>query len=184
MICTESLDRFAGSDTTATALRATLLNIITNPGVYSRLQKEIDTAFSCGQLSDAIRNEEARGLPYLQACIREGLRIFPPITALRERVTPPEGDVINGHQVPGGVNVGLNMRGVLLNEVFGPDPEIYRPERWLESSEERANEMKSVQELVFGHGSTRCLGINIAQMDLNKVIVQVSADIVFLQVLH
>lgn len=134
---------------------------------------------SSGHLSDAIRNEEvARGLPYLQACIREGLRIFPPITALRERVTPPEGDVINGHHIPGGVNVGLNMRGVLLNEVFGPDAEIYRPERWLESEEARVNEMKSVQELVFGHGSTRCLGINIAQMNLNKVIVQVNLQIV------
>ena len=99
--------------------------------------------------------------------------MFPPITALRERVTPPEGDIINGHQVPGGVNVGLNMRGVLLDGVFGHDADVYRPERWLEATPAKLNEMKSVQELVFGFGFTRCLGINIATMNLNKTLVEV-----------
>lgn len=170
------MDRFAGSDTTGTALRATLLNIITNASVYARLQTEIDSAVARDIVSDIIQNREAiRGFPYLQACIREGLRVFPPITALRERVTPPEGDNINGHHVPGGVNIGLNMRGVLLNEIFGNDADVYRPERWLESSPEELNEMKKVQELVYGHGSTRCLGINIATMSLNKGLFEVRA---------
>ena len=158
-------------------MRATLLNIVTNPSVYVKLRTEIDTAVARGVVSETIRNDEAvRELPYLQACIREGLRIFPPITALRERVTPPEGDIISGYRVPGGVNVGLNMRGILLNEVFGTDPDVYRPERWLEATPETLNEMKSVQDLVFGFGFTRCLGINIATMNLNKVLVEVSAD--------
>lgn len=129
-----------------------------------------------GVVSDTVQNDEAmRELPYLQACIKEGLRVFPPITALRERVTPPEGDVISGYKVPGGVNIGLNMRGILLSEVFGPDPDVYRPERWLEASPENLNQMKSVQELVFGHGFTRCLGINVATMNLNKALVEVRA---------
>ena len=166
---------FAGSDTTATALRSTLLNIITNPAIYSKLQKEIDAAVAREAISETIQHDEAvRELPYLQACIKEGLRIFPPITALRERVTPPEGDIINGHHIPGGVNVGLNMRGVLQNPVFGADPEVYRPGRWIESSPDTLAEMKRVQELVFGHGFTRCLGINIATMNLNKVLAEVS----------
>ena len=125
-------------------------------------------------MSDTIQNDEAiRELPYLQACIKEGLRVFPPIAALRERVTPPEGDIINGHHVPGGVNIGLNMRGVLLNDIFGLDADVFRPERWLEVTPEKLNEMKGVQELVFGFGFTRCLGINIATMNLNKTLVEV-----------
>ena len=144
--------------------------------MYAKLQTQIDAAVAKGVVSETIRNDEAmRELPYLQACIKEGLRVFPPITALRERVTPPEGDVISGYKVPGGVNIGLNMRGVLLSEVFGPDPDVYRPERWLEATPEKLNEMKSVQELVFGHGFTRCLGINVATMNLNKALVEVRA---------
>ena len=155
-------------------MRATLLNIITNPQVYSSLQREIDTAVSQGSVSEILQNDEANSkLPYLEACIKEGLRVFPPITALRERMTPPEGDVINGFHIPGGVKIGLNMRGVLLNEVFGSDPEVYRPERWLEADPKGLGEMKGVQELVFGHGFTRCLGINIAKMNMNKVLFEV-----------
>lgn len=155
-------------------MRAILLNIITNPSVYAKLQREIDDAIVRGTVSSPIRNEEAvRLLPYLQACIKEGLRVFPPITALRERVTPPEGDIINGHHVPGGVNIGLNMRGVLLSEVFGPDPDIFRPERWLDQDLENLKKMEKVHELVFGYGFTRCLGIAIATMNLNKVFVEV-----------
>ncbi|KAL8910993.1 MAG: hypothetical protein Q9171_003762 [Xanthocarpia ochracea] len=167
---------FAGSDTTATALRATLLNIVTNPSIYAKLQSEIDFIAATEDESDIVKNDVAnQKMPYLQACIKEGLRVFPPITALRERVTPPEGDIIDGHHIPGGVNVGLNMRGVLLNEAFGSDASVFRPERWLEADTKQLNEMKNIHELVFGHGFTRCLGINIAKMNLNKVLFEVGA---------
>lgn len=165
----------AGSDTTATSMRATLLHIITNPPVYAALQREIDTAIAAGHVSDPIQDSEARRLPYLQACIKEGLRIFPPITQLRERMTPPEGDTISGVFVPGGVYVGLNAWGTQLNEdVYGPDAAVFKPERWLLAEGEQLKEMERCQELVFGYGATKCLGIPIALMNLNKVFVQVS----------
>ena len=67
--------RAAGSDTTATGLRATLLCIITNPPVYQKLVGEIDAAVALGKIPSAaneiISNEQARQLPYLQACVKE-----------------------------------------------------------------------------------------------------------------
>ena len=166
--------RFAGSDTTATSTRATLLNIITNPVVYTRLQKEVDESISAGAISCPIQVEEAAKLPYLQACIKEGLRIFPPVAALRERVTPPEGDTLNDQFVPGGVNVGLNLRGIQRNKIFGADPDVFRPERWLEADEERLKEMEKVHSLIFSHGPTKCLGMKVAYLTLNKFFVEVS----------
>ncbi len=80
-------------------------------------------------------------LPYLQACIKEGLRIFPPITALRERVVPPGGDTIGDVVLPGGTTVGLNLPGLLTNEAFGPDAKVYRLERWLNASPEQLRRM-------------------------------------------
>lgn len=164
----------AGSDTTATSIRATLLAIISNPRVYARLVAEIDEAESREQISSPIRDQEARRLPYLQACIKEGLRRFPPITQLRERMVPPEGDTYNGHRIPGGTFIGLNAWAVQLNPVYGDDPEVFRPERWLIDDEVRLKEMSRVHELIFGHGTTRCLGIPIATMNLNKIFVEVS----------
>ena len=165
---------FAGSDTTATSIRAILLHIITNPPVYRRLQQEIDARAADRTISCPAREAEVRQLPYLQACIKEGLRIFPPITYLRERVTPEGGDVLNSYALPGGVNVGFNLPGLLINHAFSPDPRTFRPERWLQTDPQHLQEMESIMTLVFGFGSTRCLGIRMASANQSKFLVEVS----------
>lgn len=151
-----------------------MVHIITNPLVYTKLQREIDQAIASGSISSPIAIDEALKLPYLQACIKEGLRIFPPIASLRERVTPPEGDFLNGFFVPGGVNVGFNLRAMQRNKVFGSDPEVFRPERWLEQDEERIAEMDKVHSIIFNYGESKCLGMRIANLTLNKFFVEVS----------
>ncbi|EGX93310.1 benzoate 4-monooxygenase cytochrome P450, putative [Cordyceps militaris CM01] len=175
-----SITLVAGSDTTATALRATLLSIISTPTVYQRLVREIATAEADGRISSPVQNAEAQQLPYLQAVIREGLRRHPPITQLREREAPPEGlQLPDGRRIPGGTFVGFNAWGTQLDPVFGADAHVFRPERWLPESYEddeggarRLAAMARVQELVFGHGMTRCLGISIAMMNLSKMLVE------------
>ena len=152
-----------------------LLYIISNPLVYHRLTAEINNAQSAGALSAVATNEEARQLPYLQACIKEGIRVFPPITALRGRVTPSEGDTLNGITVPGGVEIGVNMRGILCDRAaFGVDSKLFRPERWLEADAGQLRKMDRVLELAFNWGLTRCLGINLATSMMNKFLVEVS----------
>ena len=167
------LCRFAGSDTTATTMRATLLHVASNPLIYKRLLTEIDAAVKEGQLSNPATEQEVKKLPYLQACIKEGMRIFPSITYLRERVTPPGGDHLNGHYIPGGVNIGVNLPGILLNDVFEPQKHVFRPERWIDSDPNKITEMERVHELVFGWGDSRCLGIRMAGTNLSKFFVEV-----------
>lgn len=136
-----------------------------------------------GLLSSPVTNAEANSLPYLQAVIRKGLRRFPPITQLREREAPPQGlDLPDGRHIPAGTFVGLNAWGTQLNPVFGDDAHVFRPERWLTESYgdepdggvAKLAAMAKVQELIFGHGMTRCLGVPIAMMNLNKMFVEVS----------
>jgi len=74
--------------------------------VFSKLRSEIDTAIARQKISSPIRDAEAKQLPYLQACIKEGLRIWPPVTGLMEKEAPPQGDMINGVFVPGGTKIG------------------------------------------------------------------------------
>ena len=162
---------FAGTDTTATALRATLLYLLSSPPVYNRVCSEIR---SRARSSRVIQLRDAQRLSYLQACIKEGLRLFPPVTALRERLVPIQGDILCGLKVPGGVNLGFNTKGLLRNKtVFGCDANVFRPERWLRRDSECLKSMEKVYELVFGGGSTRCLGVKIATFSLNKFFVEV-----------
>ncbi|KAF5581686.1 cytochrome P450 monooxygenase [Fusarium pseudoanthophilum] len=93
----------AGSDTTATAIRSIMLHIITNPLVYTTLRDEISkTQFSEPIIPDSI----GRDLAYLQAVIKEGLRIFPPVAGLMSKQVPPHGDMWKGKFIPGGTEIG------------------------------------------------------------------------------
>lgn len=89
-------------------------------------------------------------------------------------MVPPEGDTYKGKFIPPGTFIGLNAWGLQLNPVFGDDPQVFRPERWLIDDADRLKEMERVHELIFGYGTTRCLGIPIAMMNLNKIFVEVS----------
>lgn len=172
----------AGSDTTATGLRATLLCIITNPQVHAKLLVEIDQTCASGDLASnrdsIISDREARTLPYLQACIKEGLRWYPPIAGMLAKKTPPEGDTLCGYPVPGNVSLGYSAKAVHRSvRLFGPDEEVFRPERWIhrdeggdETSEDKLKEMERNNELIFGHGKYQCLGKSVAAIELNKVV--------------
>lgn len=59
-----------------------------------------------GCISNPIQDSEAKALPYLQACIKEGLRLHPPTTALLNKTVPTEGDHLNGVFLPGGTEIG------------------------------------------------------------------------------
>lgn len=165
----------AGSDTTSTSVQSTLLYIVTNPTVYDTLRSEIRGAVEKGDISSPIQDAEAKQLVYLQACVLEGLRKFPPLSQLRERVVPPGGDVVGRFRLPGGTFVGLNAWGVQLSKaVYGDDADLYRPERWLTDDVHKLQLMYQTHSLIFGHGSTRCLGVSMAMLEITKVIFEVN----------
>ncbi|KAK4140506.1 Pisatin demethylase [Dichotomopilus funicola] len=163
----------AGSDTTATTIRCTMLYLMTTPRAYTRLQAEIDEGIRAGRISSPIANAEANAMPYLQAVIIESLRIFSPFTGLPFKVVPPEGDIIDGKPVPGGTLVAPNFWTTGQNRVlFGSDADVFRPERWLQVDATQKAEMRRVAELAFGYGRWGCAGKMIAFLELNKVFVE------------
>ncbi|KAI1104934.1 cytochrome P450 [Jackrogersella minutella] len=160
----------AGSDTTASATRITMLYILSTPRVYQRLKEEIVSAIKEGKVSSPITQAEARDLPYLQAVIYEGLRIRPVTSSIIAKEVPPGGDIINGKFIPAGTNIGTNFFALLNSKaVFGDDPEVFRPERFLEVDDKTFVEMQRHVDLTFGYGRWMCAGKNIAMMELNKV---------------
>lgn len=168
----------AGSDTVATAIRMSLLCLLTSPIAYSKLQAELDTAIAAGRVSSPIRDVEARALPYLQAVIREALRRYPPATGLMTKVVPAEGDTVKGYYLPGGTELAVNICGVThQKDIFGGDVEVFRPERWLEAGEEEVRRMAGAVDMVFSGGRNTCPGRLIALMEINKFIPEVSSTL-------
>ncbi len=171
------LQLIAGSDTTAVSIRGTMLYILATPRVYSRLKAEIEQAVKRNEVSSPITNAQALGLPYLQAVIWEGYRIKCPGIAGNYKIVPPEGDTISGFYVPGGTAVGHNMVALTRKEaIFGHDVDVFRPERFLECSEESKLEMDRALDMTFGGGRWMCAGKAIAVMELNKGFFEVGED--------
>lgn len=80
-------------------------------------------------------------------------------------MVPPEGDVVNGYGTQGGTFIGLSVSAIQLDRVYGEDLEVFRPERWLTADKERLKPMHQTVESVFGHGSTKCLGMPMTVME-------------------
>ncbi|KAK3210314.1 hypothetical protein GRF29_44g2335980 [Pseudopithomyces chartarum] len=150
-----------------------------NPRVYAKLQREIDETVASGQAPGVVPDAVAKDLAYLQAVLREGFRMRPPVTDVVPKKVPAGGDtvVVDGESVflPGGTNIGYSVNGLhSRKDIFGQDADIFRPERWIPSGNgedaERVAEMKKTTELIFGYGKYQCLGKNIGWMEYGKAI--------------
>lgn len=113
-------------------------------------------------------------MPYLQACISEGMRMYPAISQLREQVVPPGGDNLHGHYVPGGSLVALNGQSSKFDPTYGSELDTYKPERWLIDDSIQLAKMQRNLDLNFGYGSSKCLGVNLAGIEINKIVFEVS----------
>ncbi|KAF4333077.1 cytochrome P450 monooxygenase oxidoreductase [Fusarium beomiforme] len=162
----------AGSDTTSISLTSIIFNLIKYPKALERLHSEIKEHETQGTISDPIKFSEANQLPYLQAVIKEGLRMHPATGLSLGRVVPPEGSTLAGQYFPPGTVVGINSWVAHANtKVFGHDADVFRPERWLDQPE--LVREREAYFMTFGQGSRTCLGKNISLMELSKAVPQI-----------
>lgn len=98
------LNIFAGSDTTSIALRAILYYLIQNPLSCEKLLVELSEATQAGTLSEKNTLAEAQKLPYLQACIKEAMRLHPSLGTQHQRVVPEGGCTVAGIFLPAKVS--------------------------------------------------------------------------------
>ncbi|SPN96513.1 related to cytochrome P450 CYP3/CYP5/CYP6/CYP9 subfamilies [Cephalotrichum gorgonifer] len=161
----------AGSDTTAITLSAALFYLFTNPQVLKTLREEIDTMAADGRISDPVTFQEAQDMHYLQATIKETLRLHPAVGTILPRVVPEGGIELSSQYFPAGTEVGVNSWVLHYSkDTYGPDAERFRPERW--NSAEKTKMMESMM-FAFGGGSRTCIGRNISLLEITKVIPQI-----------
>ncbi|KAK5946461.1 hypothetical protein PMZ80_000604 [Knufia obscura] len=176
---------FAGSDTTAISLRSMFYYLINDPNCMRRLVEEVDEMNRAGKLSKIVTFAESSDMPYLQACLKEAMRMHPAVGLLLERIVPEGGVTIDGHYIPAGSVVGANPWAVARDRnVYGEDADQFRPERWLDASsrvgmdgaagESARTKLKDMERnfLAFGMGSRSCLGKNISLLEMNKLVPQ------------
>lgn len=168
----------AGADTTALTLKTAFYYCLRDERIWQRLREDLLVAGA--REATPVSYEIAHSVPYLEAVVREALRILPGISMPLERYVPKGGHRLSdGSFLPGGSIVGVNPYLIArTKDIYGDDVEEFRPERWLR--DERAGEtqekfdarlaaMNSV-DLTFGGGRRICIGQNLGLFQVCKVL--------------
>lgn len=137
----------AGSDTTAVSLSSVLYHLIKTPRAMQKLREEIRSLTEQGQCeTDRVSFKDSQEMKYLQACIKEGLRMHAAVGLPLWRVVNEGGAEICGEFLPAGSEVGINGWVAHYNQdVWGPDANEFRPERWIEAEEEGGGKLRYLE---------------------------------------
>lgn len=117
----------AGSDTVSCALQSFLYHMVRSPAAWERARAEILAATAVEKLeggcgSRVISYDDAAGLPFFQACVKEALRIHNPVPMGLPRIAPKGGLTIGGRTLPEGTTVSVSPWVIHHSkEIFGPD---------------------------------------------------------------
>ncbi|KAL7628533.1 hypothetical protein AAE478_000048 [Parahypoxylon ruwenzoriense] len=164
----------AGADTIAITLRAIFYYALKHPSVFEKLEQEIIAAGVPPEKPFSFH--DARKLPYLDAVIREAMRIHPAVPMILERYVPQEGlHLPDGRFIPSGSITGMTPYIIHRNQsLFGDDADQFKPERWLQGDQETTEKYRERRrlmdnaDLTFGGGSRVCLGKHIAILEIFK----------------
>ncbi|KAF1987323.1 cytochrome P450 [Aulographum hederae CBS 113979] len=155
----------AGSETTASSLSALTNNFLRYPKVFAKAKDEIRNKFTSeSEINiESVTNE----LPYLNACIEENLRMFPPAPIGFLRAIQKSGDNIDGNFIPGGTAVSVSSWCAHHSKDNFKDPDSFIPERWL--SEEYQGDQKLASR-PFSLGPRGCIGKDLSYVEMRLVL--------------
>jgi cytochrome P450 len=146
----------AGHETTASSLAWAFHHIHRDPAVKARLVEEVRG------LPEPLDPESVAHLPYLEAVCSEALRLDPVAPLIGRRLR--KGLTLQGFDLPAGIAVGISILQVHRRADLYPEPERFRPERFLERS------YTPFEYLPFGGGARRCLGAAFALYEMKLVL--------------
>ncbi|OOF92709.1 hypothetical protein ASPCADRAFT_509112 [Aspergillus carbonarius ITEM 5010] len=170
----------AGSDTTSVSLSSIMYQLLRNPTALGRLRREINEFEEQGRCSTRVTFKESQDMPYLQAVMKEAIRMHSATGLPLWRVVPAGGAEISGHFFPEGTVVGINTWVAHYDESVFPDAKSFRPERWIEA-ESNPEKLKVMNEMYmpFGLGSRTCIGKHISILEMSKLIPRVVREFDF-----
>nr|L0N063.1 RecName: Full=Fusicoccadiene C-8 hydroxylase; AltName: Full=Cytochrome P450 monooxygenase PaP450-2; AltName: Full=Fusicoccin A biosynthetic gene clusters protein 5 [Diaporthe amygdali]BAM71030.1 fusicoccadiene C-8 hydroxylase [Diaporthe amygdali] len=154
----------AGTVTTARTMDFLAVRILLNDSVCQRLRDELREPMK--DFPERIPSyAELEKLPWLQACIKEALRLSPGLTHRLPRVSPHEELIYKDWVIPRNTPVGMSALFMHMDPLVYKDPTEYRPERWLEDVTPEMHR----NYVPFTKGSRRCLGVELSYAEITLV---------------
>ncbi|KAH8827609.1 cytochrome P450 [Flagelloscypha sp. PMI_526] len=153
------LPAFPSSNRSLSSMGALTYYLATNPHTQAALHNELDSILGKSSSTPLVNGTVLKDLPYLEACIKEGLRLLSTVPAGLPRDVPQGGFIVNAchHRY----SITMQISGVRTVKEF-------RPERWLEpDSKEKVEREKAFQP--FSLGPRACIGRNLAMLEMGII---------------
>ncbi|CAL1375635.1 unnamed protein product [Linum trigynum] len=157
-----------GTDTTSTMLEWTMAQLVKHPDAMSKVYKELNEIV--GQ-NDVVEESHLPHLTYLEAVIKETLRIHPALPFLAPRC-PSKTCELGGYTIPKGTIVYLNAYALHTDPQLWEDPLEFKPDRFLGVEDDTKFDFQgnNFQFLSFGSGRRVCPGQPLAVNTLKYVL--------------
>ena len=156
---------------TATLLSGLTYYLLTHSDKWKRLTNEVRTQF---RTIEEMTFDNLNKCRYLNACLKEALRVYPPVPIGSPRVIPEGGQQILGRQVPPETRVSVHHYSTYHSADNFRDPDDFSPERWLGDPYYANDKLEAHQP--FAWGPRNCLGQNMAMHEMRLIL----AELVFL----
>ncbi|KAI0628040.1 cytochrome P450 [Trametes polyzona] len=155
----------AGIGTVVSTIEVFLLAMLHFPDAQREAQAEIDRVIGHSRMPEF---SDTNDLPYVAALIKEVTRWRPVApTGFAHAVT--QDDVYNGYHIPKGATVYANIHAIMQDPELFPDPEAFRPERFLGDAVHPKLQNFTIP---FGYGRRICPGLHIANQSIYIVVAQ------------
>lgn len=157
----------AAHETSGNTLCYTIFELSKRPGMQAKLREELLTLDSPlkypfeGKEPVLPPAKDVDNLPLLEAVIMETLRMYPPVPGGQPRAVPKPCSLGGYDNIPPGTVVQCSAYTLHRTPEIFPDPEEWRPERWIESTPEQLSQMRR-WFWAFGSGGRMCIGSNFA----------------------
>ncbi|XP_059615388.1 probable cytochrome P450 12b2, mitochondrial [Phlebotomus argentipes] len=162
---------FAGVDTTSSAAFAVLYCLAKNPDKQEKLREAVLKILP--EKSSPLTTENMSNMPYLRACIKEALRVYP-VTFGNFRTTGQDITLM-GYHIPKGTDVVMGNQVSQMEEKYFDRASEFLPERWIrpENSKITCPVTASTHPftyLPFGFGTRMCVGRRFAEMEVESLV--------------
>jgi len=183
----------AGHETTANSLSWTALELCKHPEIQTKLRNEIramerkirergDSGFTA---------QDFEAMPYMNAVVKESLRFHPVVPNIHRQATKDDvlplskpiisttGELLHELPIPKGTKIMASIAGYNRNtDIFGEDPHVFNPDRWLNSSEGKKGTSVGVYAnlFTFSGGLRACIGWRFAVLELQAFLVEIISN--------
>ncbi|KAJ9139920.1 hypothetical protein P3X46_030612 [Hevea brasiliensis] len=153
----------AGTDTTTTTIEWAVAELIKKKQVMRKVREELEREIN----KDYIHESNVSQLPYLNACIKETLRLHPPAPFLVPRRAVENCEVMN-YTIPKDSQILVNVWAIGRDPSAWEDPLLFKPERFLGSHLDLKG--RDYEFLPFGSGRRICPGLPMATRQLPLIL--------------